>query len=87
VACPIDCTDDLGNIYGNRSQTYRLKGKTYRYAQLGELVRSVAVEHAPEQEVICGSKLTGEKHGEGEAAAKRQPPQVSGCEAATSSRG
>jgi hypothetical protein len=60
----------LGNIYGNGSQTYQPKGKTYRYAQLGELVCSVTVEHASEHEVICGSKSTGEKHGEGKTAAE-----------------
>jgi hypothetical protein len=73
-ACPIDCTKGLDNIYGNGSQTYRPKGKTYRYAQLGELVRSVAVEHASDYKVICESKPAGEKHGEGEIAAERQPP-------------
>jgi hypothetical protein len=52
------------------------KDKTYRYAQLGELVRSVVVEHAPEHEVIYGSKPTGEKHGEGETATERQPPRA-----------
>jgi hypothetical protein len=86
-ACPIDCTEGLGNIYGNESQTCRPKGKTYRYAQLGELVHSVTVEHATEHEVICRSKPAGEKYEEGETAAKQQPPRVSGCEAATSSRG
>jgi hypothetical protein len=70
-ACLIDYTEGLGNIYGNRSQTYRSKGKIYRYAQLGELVHSIMVEHAPENEVICGSKPAGEKHGEGETATKR----------------
>jgi hypothetical protein len=69
-ACPFDCTEGSGNIYGNRSQTCCLKGKTYRYAQLGELVHSIAVEHALDHEVICGSKPTGEKHGEGETAAE-----------------
>jgi hypothetical protein len=69
-ACPIDCTEGLGNIYGNKSQTCHPKGKTYRYAQLGELVRFVAVEHALEHEVICGSKPAGEKHGEGETTAE-----------------
>jgi hypothetical protein len=56
----------MGNIYGNRSQTCHLKGKIYRDAQLGELVHSVVVEHAPEHEVVCESKPVGEKHGEGE---------------------
>jgi hypothetical protein len=54
--------EGLGNIYGNKLQTCRPKGKTYRYAQLGELVRSIVVEHAPEHEVICGSKPAREKH-------------------------
>jgi hypothetical protein len=58
-ACPIDCMEGLDNIYENRLQTYRPKGKTYRYAQLGELVRSVTVEHALEHEVICGIKSAG----------------------------
>jgi hypothetical protein len=79
--------DGLGNIYGNGSQTCRSKGKTYRFVQLGELVRSVAVEHAPEDEVTCGSEPAGEKHGEGETAAERQPPRASGCEATTPSQG
>jgi hypothetical protein len=70
-ASPIDCMEGRGNIYGNGSQTCRPKSKTYRYAQLGELVHSVVVEHASEHEVICGSKPTGEKHGEGETAAER----------------
>jgi hypothetical protein len=86
-ACPIDCTEGLSNIYRNGSQTCHLKGKTYRYAQLGELVHSVMVEHALEHEVIYGSKLIGEKHEEGETIAERQPPQASCCEAAMSSRG
>jgi hypothetical protein len=63
---PIDCTKSLGNIYGNGSQTGCPKGKTYRDAQLGELVHSVAVEHALEHEVVCGSKPAGEKGGESE---------------------
>jgi hypothetical protein len=82
--CPIDCMKGLGNIYENRSQTYRLKGKTYRYAQLGELVRSITIEHALQHEVTCGSEPAGEKHGEGETAAERQPPRALGYEAATS---
>jgi hypothetical protein len=86
-ACPIDCTEGLGNIYGNRSQTCHSKGKIYIYAQLGELVRSVTVEHAPEHKVTCGSEPAGEKHGEGETAVERQPPRVSRCEVATSSWG
>jgi hypothetical protein len=54
----IDCTESLGNIYGNGSQTCRPKGKTYRDAQLGELVYSIVIEHVPEYEVICGSEPT-----------------------------
>jgi hypothetical protein len=68
-ACPIGCTEALGNIYGNGSQTCHLKGKTYRDTQLEELVHSIVVEHAPENEVICRSKPVGEKRGEGEIAA------------------
>jgi hypothetical protein len=69
-ACSIDCTKGLFNIYGNGFQTYHPKGKTYRYAQLRELVRSVAVEHTSEHEVIYGSKPAGEKHEEGKTATK-----------------
>jgi hypothetical protein len=84
---PIDCMEGLDNIYENRSQTYRPKGKTYRYAQLRELVHPVTIEHASKHEVICESKPAGEKHGEGEPTAERQPPRASGCKAATSSQG
>jgi hypothetical protein len=42
--------------------------KTYRDAQLGELVHSIAVEHVSEYEVVCGSKPVGEKCEEGETA-------------------
>jgi hypothetical protein len=49
----------LVNIYGNESQTCHPKGKTYRYAQLGELVHSAAVKHVLEHEVIYGSKPAG----------------------------
>jgi hypothetical protein len=51
---PIDGKECLGNIYGNGSQTCHPKDKTYRYAQLGEFVHSIAVEHALKHEVICG---------------------------------
>jgi hypothetical protein len=79
-ACPIDCTKSLGNIYGNGSQIYHLKGKIYRYAQLGERVHSVVVEHTPEHEVVCRSKPTGEKREECETATERsnlEPQAVS----------
>jgi hypothetical protein len=79
--------ESLGNIYENGSQTCHPKGKTYRYAQLGELVHSVVVEHKLEHEVACRSEPAGEKHVEGETAAEWQPPRASGCEAATSSWG
>jgi hypothetical protein len=45
---------------------------------LGELIHSIAVEHAPEHEVICGSKPAREKHREGETATEQQPPQALG---------
>jgi hypothetical protein len=67
---PIDCTKALGNIYGNGSQTYHPKGKTYKNAQLEELVHSVTVEHTPEHKVVCGSEPAWEKRGEGETAAE-----------------
>jgi hypothetical protein len=81
----IDFTKALDNIYRNGSHTCRSKGKTYRDAQLRELVHFIAVEHASEHEVICGSKPTWEKSGEGETTAEWQPPQDTDCEAATSS--
>jgi hypothetical protein len=86
-ACPIDCTKALGNIYENRFQTYRPKGKTYRDAQLEEIVHSIMVEHASEHEVVCGSEPAGEKREEGETAAKWKALRALGCEAATSSCG
>jgi hypothetical protein len=55
----INCIEALGNIYGNGSQTCCLKGKTYKDAQLGELVHSVAVEHTLGHEVVCRSKPAG----------------------------
>jgi hypothetical protein len=84
--CLIDCTEGLRNIYRNISQTCRPNGKTYRYAQLGELVHSVVVKHASEHKVIRGSKPVGEKHGKGKTATELQPPRASGYEAATSLR-
>jgi hypothetical protein len=84
-ACPINCIEGLGNIYGNRSQTCRLTGKTYGYAQLEKLVHSIAVEHAPKHKIACESEPAGEKRGEGETTAERQPSRASGCEATTSS--
>jgi hypothetical protein len=68
----------LGNIYRNGSQACYPKGKTYRDAQLGELVHSIAVDHMPEHEVACLSEPVGEKCGEGETVAGRQPLQASG---------
>jgi hypothetical protein len=44
------------------------------------------VEQLPEHELACGSEPAWERR-EGEAVAEQQPPQASGCEAATSSRG
>jgi hypothetical protein len=85
--CPIDCTEVLGNIYGNGSQICHPMSKTYRDTQLGELVHSITVEHASEHEVICERNPIGEKHREGETATGWQPPRASGCEAATSSWG
>jgi hypothetical protein len=73
-ACPIDYTEALGNIYGNGSQTYHLKGKTYINALLGEFVHSVTVEHVWVHESVCGSEPAWEKYGECEIAAERQPP-------------
>jgi hypothetical protein len=77
---------NLGQHIRERIQTCHPKGKTYRDAQLRELVHSVAVEQLPEHELACGSKPAWER-GEGETVAEQQPPRASGCEAATTSRG
>jgi hypothetical protein len=68
---PVDCMEILGNIYGSISQTCHPKGKTYRDAQLGELVHSVVIEHALEYGVAYRGEPVGEKHGEGEISAER----------------
>jgi hypothetical protein len=60
-ACLIDYTEALGNKYGNRSQICHPKGKTYKDAQLRELVHSVVIEHVLEHKVICWSEPAGEK--------------------------
>jgi hypothetical protein len=86
-AYPIDCTEALGNIYRNISQTCHPKGTTYRDAQLGELIHSIIVGHELEREVTCGRKPTGEKRGESETAVEWQPPRASGYEITMSSRG
>jgi hypothetical protein len=44
------------------------------------------VEQLSEDEFVCVSEPAWE-HEEGESVAERQPPQASGCEATTSSRG
>jgi hypothetical protein len=87
AVCSIVCTEAMDNIYRNISQIWRLKGKTYRCVQLGELVYSVTVEHTLEHKIIYGSKPTGEKREEGETAADRHPHRVSVCEVAMSSQG
>jgi hypothetical protein len=83
----IDCTEALGNIYGNESQTCRSKGKLIETLNWGELVHSVVVEHVPEHEVVCGSEPAGEKHEGGEIAIEQQPPRALGREIATLSLG
>jgi hypothetical protein len=72
--------ENLGEDMRERIQTRHLKGKTYRDAQLGELIHSVAVEQLLEHELAW-------ERGEGEAVAEQQPPRASACEAAMSSRG
>jgi hypothetical protein len=74
----------LDNLYGNKSQTCHPKGKTYRYAQLGELVPSITVKHTLKHGIIRGSEPTGKKHEESETVAEQQSPQASGCEATMS---
>jgi hypothetical protein len=66
-----DCLyGNLGNIYRNGFQTCHPKGKTYRDAQLGELIHSIAVEQLSEHELICGSEPAWE-HEDGEAIAEQ----------------
>jgi hypothetical protein len=77
---------NLGQHIRERIQTYHPKGKTYRDAQLGELVHSISIEQLPEYELACESEPAWE-HGEDEAVAEQQPPRASGCEVAASSRG
>jgi hypothetical protein len=45
----------LGNIYEKGTQICCSRSKTYRDAQLGELIHSFTVEYASEHEVICRS--------------------------------
>jgi hypothetical protein len=59
--------------YTERIQTCHPKGKTYRDAQLGELVHFTVVEQLPEHEVACGSEPAWERK-EDEAVAEQQPP-------------
>jgi hypothetical protein len=70
--------ETLDNIYENRSHAYHPKGKTYRDAQLGELVHSVTVKRVPEHGVAYRGEPVGEKRGEGETSAERQSPCASG---------
>jgi hypothetical protein len=78
--------ENLGQHIRERIQTCHPKGKTYRNAQLGELVHFITVEQLAEHELSCESEPAWER-GEGEAVAQQQPPRVSGCEATTSSQG
>jgi hypothetical protein len=70
-AYSINCTEALDNIYRNGSQTCHPKGKTYKDAQLRELVYSIAVEHALEHKVDYGSEPAREKRREDKTAAER----------------
>jgi hypothetical protein len=78
--------ENLGQHIRERIQTCHSKGKTYRDAQLGELVHFVAIEQLSEHELACGSEPAWER-GEGEIVAEQQPHRASACEATTSSRG
>jgi hypothetical protein len=77
---------NFGQHIRERIQTCHPKGKTYRDAQLGGIVHSVAVEQLPEHELVCESEPTWER-GEGEAVTEQQSPRASVCEAAMSLRG
>jgi hypothetical protein len=61
---------NLGQYIRERIQTCHPKGKTYRDAQLGELIHSVAVDQLPEHELTCGSEPTWER-GEDEVVAEQ----------------
>jgi hypothetical protein len=63
--------ETLGKIYGNGYRACHPKGKTYRDAQLDELVHSIVVKHAPEQGIVCGREPAGEKCREGETATEQ----------------
>jgi hypothetical protein len=77
---------NLGQYIREQMQICHQKGKTYRDAQLGELVHSVAVEQLSEHELACGSEPVWER-GEDEIVAEQQPHRALACEATTSSRG
>jgi hypothetical protein len=77
----------LSIIYMDGSQICHPKGKTYRDAQLRELIHSIMVEHASEPEVICEIEPAREKCRECETSTERQPPQATSYEAAISSWG
>jgi hypothetical protein len=77
---------NLGQHILEQIQTCHPKGKTYRDAQLGELVHSITVKQLSEHELSCGSEHVWER-GEGEAVAEQQPPRASDCEAITTSWG
>jgi hypothetical protein len=62
--------ENLGQHIRERIQTCHPKGKTYRDAQLGELVHFVAVEQLSEHELTCGSEPAWER-GEGEIVAEQ----------------
>jgi hypothetical protein len=65
--------ENLGQHIREWIQTCQPKGKTYRNAQLVELVHSVTVKQLPEHELACGSEPAWER-GEGEVVAEQQPP-------------
>jgi hypothetical protein len=77
---------NLGLHIWEQIQICHPKGKTYRDAQLGELVHSVAVEQLLERGLACGSEPAWKRR-EGEAVAEQQPPRATGCEAVMSLRG
>jgi hypothetical protein len=77
---------NLGQDIQERIQTCHPKGKTYRDAQLEELIHSIMVEQLPEHKLVCGREPAWERE-EGETVAEQQPSRVSGCEGTTSSWG
>jgi hypothetical protein len=71
--------------YTGIDHKYIIRRVNLQRCSAGEIIHSVAVEHALEHKIIFGSKPVREKCGEGETTVERQPPRPSGREVGTSS--